>query len=272
MWGLNHTYSRLAPAHSPVVQPLPASRISRGLFLVRTPSLRDGVDIVDRSNVGRLCLALCAAVPRSTHAPCGSFATCCSGNSGRPRSMCGSMPPCSSSGLPLWVSRGFPSAFKLPIGRPRPSLSWVELLGRLGNSTRDAPHSRHPSGGSGRALHAVAQGSGSACSLSPAGRGMSRLAQPPAEPQWRLMVRGLGVRRKSPTPYAPHPTLPRTGGGLAKRMAYAPVAILPLRLLARIGAASFHLWKKRTARPKGLPWLFSNVRPAGATRRRKCPS
>jgi len=35
--------------------------------------------------------------------------------------------------------------------------------------------------------------------------------------------------------------------------------MLPFPPPASIGAASFHLWKKRTARPQGLPWPFSNV-------------
>jgi large subunit ribosomal protein L35 len=38
---------------------------------------------------------------------------------------------------------------------------------------------------------------------------------------------------------------------------------LHFRGSADIGPLSFQLWKKRTARPKGLPWLFSNVRPSG---------
>src|SRR5688572_33371197 len=39
---------------------------------------------------------------------------------------------------------------------------------------------------------------------------------------------------------------------------------LPSAPSPSIGAPSFQLWKKRTARPKGLPWPFSNVAPLGA--------
>jgi large subunit ribosomal protein L35 len=35
---------------------------------------------------------------------------------------------------------------------------------------------------------------------------------------------------------------------------------LPFGALPHIGAPSFQLWKIRTARPKGLPWLFTDVR------------
>jgi large subunit ribosomal protein L35 len=35
---------------------------------------------------------------------------------------------------------------------------------------------------------------------------------------------------------------------------------LPSGASASIGAPSFQLWKNRTARPTGLPWLFSIVR------------